>query len=555
MAELEPKTSPGADSSVDSRRGSHHSTKATSRSVLSFFPPWVSGPLRSPQAWKVLLRCWIAVFASFVILLPNASLRTVGTTSFFALLTSLFLPPYLPVQFTFFLLSTLMIGLLAGWGIGIGAMRAANAVRSEAHIAAVAQQIEASIKANPVFQANPALAQTTAVFAGLFLEIRATAVYGGFLAIGAFIFGLIRAYAPKLLFMSIFGTVAVDIFCSIGPLFPTKRYTLLNSTAISIGCYMGIAILTTIFVFPETMSHAMMNKLVQQLARVQKMVEMQDDVFAAQPEDLAPASPLILQFRALRALVISTQQQVASTSGFLSLEFSWGKWNGDDVRSLEDPTVTLITRVCCLLNFDRLAGSSRLAGPLTSGTDIPSSSSSSTTVAGLSDTRWHETHLLRSIHTQNAAFEAQHALSPAHVFPLLDAATRDLRAALVVALTAVQAEITNANSTRWRRDPARDAACAAALDEAGTRLAAAIRAFNAERRLELLAPFLPLLDGTAKNTSTGNTNTNTALPLRSLFVSYVFVSNVISVAEAVGLLVGAVQGISGKRARARLWAP
>ncbi|KAJ7775586.1 hypothetical protein B0H16DRAFT_1713170 [Mycena metata] len=554
MAELEPKASPGIESTLESRQPSVQ--KPASHSVLSLFPLWVSGPLKSPQAWKVLLRCWIAVFASFVILLPNASLRTVGTTSFFALLTSLFLPPYLPVQFTFFLLSTLMLGLLAGWGIGIGAMRAANAVRNQAHIAAVAQQIEASIKANPVFQANPALAQTTAVFAGLFLDIRATAVYGGFLAIGAFIFGLIRAYAPKLLFMSIFGTIAVDIFCSIGPLFPTKRYTLLNSTAISVGCYMGIAVLTTVFVFPETMSHAMMNKLVQQLARVQKMLEMQDDVFAAPPEALVPTAPLIVQFRALRTLVITTQQQVASSSGFLSLEFSWGKWNGDDVRSLEDPTVTLITRVSSLLNFDRLAGTS-LLGPLS---DLPPSSTSvastaHTTPAGLADTRWHETHLLRTIHTQNIALEAQHSVRPAHVFPLLDTATRDLRFAIINALTAVRGGIANANGARWRRNAARDAESAQKLDEAGVGLAEAVREFKAERRLELLAPFLPLLDAAAAASTKINDSEKSPLGLRSLFVSYVFVSNIISIAEAVEQLLGAVQAISEKRRRARLWAP
>jgi hypothetical protein len=137
---------------------------------------------------------------------------------------------------------------------------------------------------------------------------------------------------------------------AVGPLFPSKRYTLLNSTAISIGCYMGIAILTTLFVFPETMSHAAMGTLAAQLARVQTLLEMQDTDHAA--------------FHALRALVITAQQQraffpppyiasvranfmlhiVSATSGFLTLEFSWGKWNGDDVRGLEEPMITLITR-------------------------------------------------------------------------------------------------------------------------------------------------------------------------------------------------------------------
>lgn len=46
---------------------------------------------------------------------------------------------------------------------------------------------------------------------------------------------------------------------------------------------MGIAILMTIFVFPETMSHARMGKLAEQLVRVQKLVEIHDAVLTARP--------------------------------------------------------------------------------------------------------------------------------------------------------------------------------------------------------------------------------------------------------------------------------
>ncbi|KAJ7132494.1 hypothetical protein C8R44DRAFT_978049 [Mycena epipterygia] len=574
MSSLEPKVSPGGASTENSHleKQADATVAQPSRSFLSVFPPWVSGPLTSPQAWKVLLRCWIAVFASFVILLPDASLRTIGTTSFFAIITSLFLPPYLPVQLTIFLLSTLMIGLLAGWGIGIGAMRAANAVRDQAHIQAVVGQIQASIQANPVFQANPALAQTTAIFAGLFLDIRATAVYGGFLAIGAFIFGLIRAYAPKLLFMSIFGTIAIDIFCAVGPLFPTKRYTLLNSTAISIACYMGIAILTTLFVFPETMSHAMMGKLAEQLACVQKLVEVQDAVLTARPEDLAPDSPIITQFKALRARVISAQQQITATSGLMSLEFSWGKWNGDDVRSLDEPIVAVITRTVTLFNFDRLAGTSRLYAPVNSSPNSPNSSFSAsasnptaepahptTDPARPADPHRHETYLLRQIHTRNALLEATHSVRPADVLPLLSAATRPLRTATIAALAAVRAHVVHVNRTRWRRDPAGDVACREALDAAGVILGDAVREFNEKGRMQLLAPFLPLLDAAAASAEgvNGVINGDKAedLPLRSLFIAYVFVANLVAVAEAVLVLLGAVQGIEAKRPRARLWAP
>ncbi|KAJ7257147.1 hypothetical protein C8J57DRAFT_1136056 [Mycena rebaudengoi] len=537
-SDLEPKVSPDDSTLADL-------PPAPPKPALSFLPEWVSAPLKSPRAWKLLLRCWVAGLASFVILLPNASLRTLGTTSFFALLTALFLPPYLPVQLTIFLLSTLMIGLLGGWGIGLAAMRAANAVRSQAIIQAATLQIQASIKSNPVFQANPALAKSAAVFAGWFLDIRSTAVYGAFLVFGAFIFGLIRAYAPKLIFMSIFGTIALDIFCSIGPLFPSARYTLLNSVAISVGCYMAIAILTTLFVFPETMSRAIMIKVSAQLARVERLVQMQDAVLAAPAADLRADAPLIQQFRRLRSFVIGEQQQLIASSGLLSLEFTWGRWNGDDVRSLEAPFIALLTRVGCLLNFDRLAGRARLNTP---------GSTSQVNLGDLPDTRAHDGYLLRQIHTRDTVREKAHGVRPDDVLPTLDTATRALRTASIAGLAAVRLALDDVNAARWRGDAARQNAVEDALDAALEALRKAVGEFEGEGRMELLKPFLPLLEAAAAQEANANAPEE-ELPLRSLFVVYVFAANVLAIAQATLGLMEAVRDVNAKRRKARLWAP
>lgn len=64
------------------------------------------------------------------------------SSGFFAMLCSFFLPPNLPVQLFCFMMLTLVVGLCFSWGIGVAAMRAANAVRSTAHIQAVALQIQ-----------------------------------------------------------------------------------------------------------------------------------------------------------------------------------------------------------------------------------------------------------------------------------------------------------------------------------------------------------------------------------------------------------------------------
>ena len=45
------------------------------------------------------------------------------------------------------------------------------------------------------------------------LSVSASVVFGVFLAIGAVLFSLVRAYGPPFLFFSIFGTISLDIFC------------------------------------------------------------------------------------------------------------------------------------------------------------------------------------------------------------------------------------------------------------------------------------------------------------------------------------------------------
>lgn len=92
-------------------------------------------------------------------------------------------------------------------------MRAASAVRSQALLQAATQQLQQTIRSNPALQANPLFAQQDAVFHGLFLDTRSSVMFGFFLGLAMFVFGLIRAYAPKLTILSIFGTIAADVFC------------------------------------------------------------------------------------------------------------------------------------------------------------------------------------------------------------------------------------------------------------------------------------------------------------------------------------------------------
>jgi hypothetical protein len=75
---------------------------------------------------------------------------------------------------------------------------------------------------------------------------------------------------------------------------------------------MAIVIVTTFLIFPETMSHVALDTVAGQLVRVAQLIQMQDAVLEARPEESSRDGTLIQKFKGLRARVIGTQQQRAS---------------------------------------------------------------------------------------------------------------------------------------------------------------------------------------------------------------------------------------------------
>ncbi|KAK0199602.1 hypothetical protein DFS33DRAFT_1267811 [Desarmillaria ectypa] len=507
-------------------------------SLWSYLPTWVSKNLRSKRSWKIMFRSCVACWAAYLIILPNASLRTLGTVGFFALLTSLFVPPYLPVQLFFFIMTTVEVGLLLGWGIGAAAMRAANESRDPSVLQASMAVLNASITANPAFQANPVLAKTTAIYHGVFLDTRASIVYGCFLGLGAFVMGLFRAYAPTLVFLSIFGTIAMDIFATYGPLFPSAHYNLMNSMAISVSCYMAIAILTTIFIFPESMNHSLINDILEQLDRLKEIVETQDEVLRTPPEHLiSEHSPLIKETKAARATVVLSQQQLMATSRFVHLEFSHGRWNGDDVLDLLEPLLTLVTRVAGLQSFSQLiCMSQHLFERLRSD--------STTTIPDTSDG-----YLLRRFHERNETIEAEHKVRVSEVLPIIDRSTGPLRQTVSNGIEVIKRSLNHVNQNRWSRNADMDAQTRMELDKAIEGLQSSLDEFKRTNRLALINPFIPILNNPEL------TEGSQTVPLRSLYVSYVFATTMINVAEATLGLMTLVSDTMEKRKANRLWAP
>lgn len=135
------------------------------------------------------------------------------------------------------------------------------------------------------------------------------------------------------------------------------------------------------------------------------------------------------------------------------------------------------------------------------------------------------------------------------------------------------------NKTRWKGESKKGdegneglARREKELDEWAEKLRGALEDFKERRRLELVEPYSELIEsqGQGQSVPAAAPATVTAddgeddpavdmkksfLPLRGLFVSYVFGASLIAVADVILVLVDLVRSKVAKRRRNRLWAP
>jgi len=75
-----PDTSSHSSITQEEKNTDTQATAPPKKSLFDSLPPWASTNLRSPSSWKLIARCWLASWAAFVLLLPQASLSILGNT-------------------------------------------------------------------------------------------------------------------------------------------------------------------------------------------------------------------------------------------------------------------------------------------------------------------------------------------------------------------------------------------------------------------------------------------------------------------------------------------
>ncbi|KAK2591383.1 hypothetical protein QQS21_010927 [Conoideocrella luteorostrata] len=295
---------------------------------------------------KVAFRCWVAVWAATILMLIGPSLQNIGVATFFSAIVLYIVPPAGILMIYLLASLSLLLGMCLAWAWGLLSMKAAFAVRSDAEMQALLQSLQqqAAMLANQTGQPPSAVA-TKLIYDGFLLDARVIAIF--YVMCCVFIYALARLrYANgKLILLQIFGTIVIDVFLLTGPIltqFNAKlAQVLVKPGAIGIG--LGAA--CSILIFPQSTSYVVLSQM-EQLIRMMEMPLDSTKRFFAGESTLDDA-----ELRSSKGAIIGVFKAMEPAVAFLPLDFSRGRWNTDDVKSLHGRVREGIAAGLFLLDF------------------------------------------------------------------------------------------------------------------------------------------------------------------------------------------------------------
>ncbi|KAG8890358.1 hypothetical protein FRB98_008932 [Tulasnella sp. 332] len=549
----QPKTTRGARKSVITR-------------LIAMLPPWVM-KVKDRRQQKLLFRCWLVSWIMMLILLPTNSLTILGQAGFFGGIASMLMPPNMPISAYKQAATLLIVTSCAGWAWGCAAIRAAYVARDQALYARTMQQLSERVASSPSLSKYGGRMTredlTASAYHGDFLDNRSTVIFGVFLATGTFAMGLLRAKKPKFALPAIIATVFLDVLCSDGPLFPAPQYSLVNSFVISAAYYIAAGLFVILFVFPQTLNHEWIGGAIKVLDGVKEFIALQEDVLNIEIDgsDLDPMNDNLRSQMYGKASGLSAQfLALASKTDMLHSEVSYGQLSADDLTRLELPLRNVVTRTAGLMGFLTILVShvNTRRSDAKSGAATPAS----TTLSRANSLNEGDT--FRLIHTRRlaAGHEFHQKLRIEDLMPILRSTTQDLRIACVDAAKAASEALTVINTQRYKRklpcmsQRLRKVEEEEALDVARAfkNLCGAIDSYKRTHRFKLLQPFSSLID--SDNVSPlVDEHGNPPFSLRTLFLCFVFQSNLLWAADALKSLLALILEAETKRSECQLWWP
>ncbi|KZO91011.1 hypothetical protein CALVIDRAFT_506209 [Calocera viscosa TUFC12733] len=505
--------------------------------------------------WKTYFRCIVVFIVMMVLLVDDVTLRAMGQAGFFGLIISLMLPPNMAVALFFIAAAMLVVGMLLGWAWGCAAMAASLAARSQTLLASeyttAESQLLPGLSPDTQFQAF--------VFQGLFLDPAASAVFGVFFFIGTFGLALVRAYAPRLTLVAVFGSIVLDVMCCYGPLFPSAQYTLATLFLLPTAIYIAVALAGILLIFPESMNHVWLSTLTDTvLTPAHSLLSAQTQLLSLPASSTEAWSSLRQESAQLGRQMIEATQGLLGQTGMVELEVSRGRLGPGDLKGVGGKMLGLASRTLGLMSFmilvdernkgdaaqtpnNGLAPPATSAGPGT-GTVTPQSA-----------------QRFDALREKVRRREVEHGHDLDNLLPLLLDGTRELLGACETALQGRIDWLRYVNSTRWSGSKSTKEEESAY--EEGKAQAAAVRTaltrLRDEQRLRILEPFEKFFDPSTGELldSLRAQSSDRMFAANSLFLCFVFGTTLKAYAETLLEWMDGTLELQRKRVRNRIWFP
>lgn len=336
---------------------------------------------------------------------------------------------------------------------------------------------------------------------------------------------------------------------TVAPLLPSFNGTLprilIEPAAIGIG--LGLA--CHILLFPKSTSHAVLEGM-GGLARILKG-----------PVDVTVASLIedeqldMKDLQALKMKTIGAYKSIEPALGFLQLDFSVGRWNPDDIKSLREPLRQATISSLSLLEFQiaRLGGEAKME-KLRALTAHSESSSMSELDEKNRPREVGLRQLMENVRLMQAFRSAEHESLRLEMLEAIRESSRKILPVFQDASTVVAECIHAVNCARWFRRPTKER-----MDELCSQSESLLQSLQELRKIygtdstdRLLATNTDIFD---ENGKLKDIDDSIQHKVRGITLGMVFEEQVLGVADAWERVLGQVVALMKERQRVRLWMP
>ncbi|KAF7596200.1 hypothetical protein BBP40_002732 [Aspergillus hancockii] len=529
---------PKSPDATDGSTGTQHGRR-------SKLPDWLDH--FNARDLKVLFRCWAAAWVASLLIFIGPVLQKIGIATFFGALVLYIVPPA-GILFVYLLAAlSLLFGMCLAWAWGLLSMKAALAARPDSDTQAMVQalQQQAVTIANQT-GTNPSTEARILIYDGFLLDARVTVIFYVMICVFIYVMSRVRVANPKFALAQIFGIIIADLFLLYGPTLPSFRASLpevlIEPGAIGIG--LGAA--CCLVFFPQSTSRVVLGQM-EQLVRLGEIpLKCTRQKFAGESLDLA-------QLMGTKAKIIGAFKAMHPSLAFLPLDFSRGRWNAEDIKSLQEPLRQAILSTVSLMDYhiSLLRADQKLQ-------EIQSQSSQETNKSDVQEKRAREVgqrQLQESADLMQALNSPEHGVSRANTREALRKSTTELLQVCSETSELIVQCIHGVNSGRWFRR----AASRNRLAELTTRAESVLQALQAtqsscatETTDQLLEGHADLFDGNGQLKSAEQLGPHA---LRGIVLGMVMEERILGTAKALEHLLAQVIHLMQTRTKERIWIP